>query len=114
MANVLVAQIAREDQDPPRRSSAAGLPALQHVTGMGMTQIMDSRRTAWMGQRSAQACKNRVDRTIGQGRAPFGGEETLRQWKVALPSPTVGLERGERCRMQRNPTRLVELAVADE
>ena len=54
MANVLVAQIAREDQDPPRRSSVAGLPALQHVTGMGMTQIVNSRRTAWMGQRSAQ------------------------------------------------------------
>ena len=54
IAEVLVAPIARADQNPPRRSSAAGLPAVQHAAGMGMTQIVDSRRTAWMGQRSAQ------------------------------------------------------------
>ena len=54
IANVMVAQIAREDQDPTIRTSAAGLPALQHAAGMGMTQIMETRRMAMVGQRSAQ------------------------------------------------------------
>ena len=54
IAEVMVAQIAREDQQPPLRSSAAGLPALQHAAGMGMTQIMETRRMAMVGQRSAQ------------------------------------------------------------
>ena len=114
VTEVPVAQIAREDQHPPRGPSATGLPALQHATGMGMPQIVDSWRTARVNQRSSQLSEHGVNRTVSQSATPFGGEEPLGQWEVLLTAATVRLERRESGPVQGNPTRLLELAVADQ
>jgi hypothetical protein len=114
IAEMPVAQIAREDQHSPGGSAATGLPALQDVTGVGMAQIVDSWRTARVNQRSAQLGEHGVNRTVGQSAAPFRGEEPLGQWEVPLTAPAVRLERRDSGPVQRNPTRLLELAVADQ
>ena len=54
IADVMVAQIAREDQDSAVSSTAAGLPALQHSAGMCVAQIVDSWRMALVGDPLAQ------------------------------------------------------------
>ena len=55
VADVTVTQIAREDQGSAIGTLAAGLPALEHATGMGVTQIVNPRRTSLTGNRPAQA-----------------------------------------------------------
>ena len=54
IADVMVTQIAREDQDPAIRSLAAGLPVLQHSAGMCVTQIVNPRSMAIVDNRPAQ------------------------------------------------------------
>src|SRR5512137_92566 len=54
IADVMVTQIPREDQDPTIRSLATGLPVLQHSAGMCVTQIVNPRSMAIVGNRPAQ------------------------------------------------------------
>jgi len=42
VADVTVSQISGEDQNPARGSLAAGLPALQHPAGMGVSLMPSS------------------------------------------------------------------------
>ena len=53
-AHVTVTQIAREDQGSAIGTVAAGLSALEHATGVCVTQIVNPRRTSLTGNRPAQ------------------------------------------------------------
>ena len=114
VADVTVTQIAREDQDSAIGTLAAGLPALEHATGMGVAKIVNPRRTPFAGNSPAQARENRVHGAVAQSATRFGRKETLSQREALLTLLVIKAQGSECCWVQGNPTGLAELSLAHE